>query len=662
MDQKTSAPMLPDFQRRLMADALHELFGEMNDEILSTLLPMLEWVEVAGGEVVVRQGGTDRDLYFVMTGRLRAYGGEGPQRRRARTTPSEGPGRRALSEITRGETIGEASFITGAPRNATVVALRDSVLARISRPNVEKLVAAYPQVALSMARLIVTRQRNALAPRPKRRRPTNLCLLPFTPGVDVEALGERLLQRFSGEGAAILLSAAALEARMGRPGFANAGKSEGAAYRELTAVLDEIESRHATVLLLPDADLRSEWSQRCLRIADRVLLVADAAGPPDEAAVDVTLAGGEKRLSGAEQVLVLLHDKDKRVPTGTAEWLDRRPAGSIATHLHVRPALDGDIARLARSQGSGAIGLVLCGGGARCFAHLGVYRALQERNVAIDAVGGTGMGAVMAALIALDAPADQLIAHAREAFAGNPTSDVSLMPITALIQGRKLKSILEEAVEHLAGAEVGIEDTWKSFFCVAANYSKSYEMVLRRGPLARSIRASCATPGLLPPVPIGGDLLVDGGAFNNYPTSVMARGGIARIIGVNIARNHGDAAPFEEIPGNWALAWDKLSGRRRKYRVPSLMSILMNATTLSSAARERGSESMADLEFELNLPSVGILDWQAFDHVVNVGYRHALKVLDAISPEELALYQPRAARRATVPPTAPAAEVDFALP
>mgnify|MGYP006212726685 CR=1 FL=1 len=102
------------------------------------------------------------------------------------------------------------------------------------------------------------------------------------------------------------------------------------------------------------------------------------------------------------------------------------------------------------------------------------------------------MGAVMGALIALDAPADQLIAYAREAFAGNPTGDVSLMPITSLIQGRKLKAILEDAVEHLGGPGLLIEDTWKTFFCVAANYSKAYEMVLRRGPLARSIRASCA--------------------------------------------------------------------------------------------------------------------------------------------------------------------------
>jgi NTE family protein len=662
MDPTHAAEGLPDFQVKLMADALRHLFGGMDDDSIGMLQSMVEFVEVAGGEVVVRQGGTDHDIYFVITGRLRAYGGDGPQRRRERPTTSQGPGARALSEIVRGETIGEASFITGAPRNATVVALRDSVLARISRPNLERLIAAYPKVALNMAKLVLARQRSALASRPKRRRPTNLCLVPFTQGIDVRTLGERLRERYAASGPTILLTAAALEDRLGKPGIANAGKAEGEAYRALTYALDELEARHASVLLVPDADLRSEWSRRCLRIADRVLLVADGGATPDAAQADITLAvGDDESVNAAEQVLVLLHGRDTRVPARTGEWIDRRPAGRIGSHVHVRQHVDADIGRLARLQGSGPIGLALGGGGARCFAHLGVYKALQDHHIQVDVVAGTGMGAVMGALIALDAPADELVAYAREAFAGNPTGDVSLMPVTSLIRGHKLRAILEEAVEHLGAPGIGIEDTWKTFYCVAANYSKAYEMVLRRGPLARSIRASCATPGLLPPVPVDGDLLVDGGAFNDYPTDVLSRAGVSRIIGVNIARTQSENAPFEELPGDWALAWDRVTGRRRKFRVPSLMSMMTTATMLASAAREQSAEALADLEFRVHLPSVGILDWSSFDHAVNVGYRHATKVLDAISPEELAFYQPRVVRQPAAA-AAPLASVDYALP
>ena len=637
MDQP--AKTLPAFQLQLLTEALRGLFGEMNDEILAVVTPMLEWVEVSGGEVIIRQGNTDQDIYFVICGRLRAYGGMGPQRRRVRPTPSDGPERRALSEIARGESVGEASFITGAPRNATVIALRDSVLVRISRPNLERLIRAYPQVTLSMARLIIARMNRAASGRRTKRRPTNLCLLPITAGIDATALGKQLVAQFPVKGEAILLTAAELEARLGVPGIANIDKSQGDAYRQLSKALDELESRHASIVYAPDEDLDSEWSQRCVRMADRVLLLADAAASPEVGTVEARYLGGEKRLTGADQVLVLLHDKDKLMPSRTAEWLDRRPGCSAGGHAHIRAELDGDLARLARMHSAHATGLVLCGGGARCLAHLGVYKALQEFGVQVDFVGGSGMGAVMGALIALDAPADELIAYAREAFTANVTGDISLVPLTALIKGQRMKAILDEAIEHLGGADTRIEDTWKSFFCVASNYSKAHEMVLRRGSLAKSIRASCAVPGLLPPVPIDGDLMVDGGAFNNYPTDVMARMGTARIIGVNIPRDVTHDVTVDEIPGNWTLAWDKLTGNRRKYRLPSLMAVLMNAATLNSAARQQGAESMADLELKINLPSVGFLDWHAFDHAVNVGYKHTCKVLTEMPEEALAPFR-----------------------
>ncbi|HVQ26468.1 MAG TPA: patatin-like phospholipase family protein, partial [Planctomycetota bacterium] len=363
-----------------------------------------------------------------------------------------------------GETIGEASFITGAPRNATVIALRDSLLARISRPNLEKLVMAYPQLTLSLARLVISRQRKAGASRRGRRRPANLCLLPVTAGVAVAALAEKFAARLRAYGDVGLVTSASIEKTLDVPGIANAGKDDVDAYRRLTTALDELESRHATLLLLPDASLDTEWSQRCLRIADRVLLLADAAASPEPGPEEVRHLG-ETRYSAAEQVLVLLHDDSKRSPRNTAEWLDKRAAFGISGHLHVRPGLERDMARFARMQAGSAIGLVLSGGGARCFAHLGVYKALQEHGVQVDRVGGSGMGAVMAALIALDVPADELIAYAREAFAANPTGDVAMVPLTSLIRGRKLRAILEEAVEDLAGPGTQIEDTWKHFYC-----------------------------------------------------------------------------------------------------------------------------------------------------------------------------------------------------
>ena len=630
---------LSEFQSRMLDEGLRELFGETNDELLAALMPVIEWVEVAGGETLLQQGSTDRDVYVVISGRLRAYGGTGPRRRRDRPGPSGGAERRFLGEMRRGETIGEVSFITGGARTATVIAVRDSVLARMTRPRLETLLGRYPQIALGMARVVIARMNRAEAGGGARRQPGNLCLMPITPGVDARELGKRLVEHYPAIGDAVLVTSASLEARLGVPGLAGATKSQGDLYRQLTRALDELEAKHVSVVYVPDEDLKSEWSLRCLRMADRVLLLADAKASPAVSSAESWFLGAERRVTMAEQVLVLLHAEDAAVPSGTAAWLDQRPAGSIVAHVHIRPARGEDMARLARTQGAQAIGLVLCGGGARCLSQLGVYKALQEHGIPVDYVGGSGLGAAMGALIALDRPADEIIAYAREAFTANPTGDISLMPVTSLIKGRQLKGIIDDAIEHLAHEGARIEDTWKTFYCIASNYSKACEVVLRRGPLAKSIRASAAIPGLLPPVPIDGDLMVDGGAFNHYPTDVMWRSGTAKIIGVTLSRDASPGAGLEELPGGWALAWDRLTGRRRQFRIPTLMAILMNATTLASASREPVASSLVDLEFRPNLPSVGLLDWQSFDHAVNVGYQLAAKKLAGMSREELAPYR-----------------------
>ena len=92
-------------------------------------------------------------------------------------------------------------------------------------------------------------------------------------------------------------------------------------------------------------------------------------------------------------------------------------------------------------------------------------------------------------------------------------------------------------------------------------------------------------------------------------------------------------------------------------RLVSAVAFTATIVLAGDTARALGPESISDLEFRVNLPSVGILDWGSFEHAVNVGYRHACRTLEAISEDELALYRVRQA----VHLTAPAAEVDELL-
>jgi NTE family protein len=290
------------------------------------------------------------------------------------------------------------------------------------------------------------------------------------------------------------------------------------------------------------------------------------------------------------------------------------------------------MARLARIQSCTAVGLVLAGGGARGCAHLGLYRALQERGIEVDFVGGTSIGAVMAALVASDRPLGEVMDVARRAFSVNPTGDYNLLPMLSLIAGRRLRSTIETSVRELLGGKPDIEDLWKNCYCVASNYSQAREHVIRRGNLVKAVSASIAIPGALPPMLHDGDLLCDGGTFNNFPVDVMrTTRGVGKVIGVDLSSRKPRRIEHDEVPGTWALLRDRLRARpKRRYKFPSLMAYLMNVTILYSSSRQRESQRLTDLYFNPPLERVGMLQWEKFDHIVGQGHAHGVEVLDAL--------------------------------
>jgi NTE family protein len=534
-----------------------------------------------------------------------------------------------VREMGRGQVIGEMSLYTAAPRSATVVAIRDSVLVRLDKPQFLRLIEQQPGVGVALTRQIVHRLQTEHAPAPFAA-PVVQTLLPITAGVDAAGLAQGLAAALGRFGRVRVIDAAAVDAAVGSA--ADAGER----YRQVSLWLDEVESAHDFVLLLAD-DSPTPWTQRCCRHADEVLLLADAAAAPAVHASETQCLIERPPRTEAAEILLLLHAADTPAPRGTAAWLARRP---VADHFHVRPALPRDLARLARLQARRAVGLVLAGGGARGFSHLGLLRALQQQGVEVDCVGGTSMGSVMAALAATDQPLERITAVAREAFKVNPTGDFNLLPLISLIRGRRLRAILDRALGALVGADAGIEDLWKPFYCVATNYSQAGEALLTHGRLERALRASTAIPGALPPVIVDGDLLCDGGSFNNFPVDVMrARRGVGLVIGADLSLHKARKLDFDEVPGPWALLRDRWRSRsRRRYRLPSLSAYLLNVTILYSSSRRRAAQAACDVYFNPPLERVGLLAWQRFDAIVEQGHVHAEEVL--ARPEVKVLLKP----------------------
>ena len=164
--------------------------------------------------------------------------------------------------------------------------------------------------------------------------------------------------------------------------------------------LDDRESDHGLLLYVADDDDTS-WSRLCVRQADVVLLLADAGDDPAPRDWERRLLNGEGA-STARCALLLRHPsflhRDELYHI-TNRWLADR---EIEFHLHIRDGVPDDFGRLVRILMGDSVGLVLGGGAARGFAEVGAYRALHEAGVPIDWVGGTSIGGIIGAAIALE--------------------------------------------------------------------------------------------------------------------------------------------------------------------------------------------------------------------------------------------------------------------
>jgi NTE family protein len=596
----------PRHQQDLLLQHLRSYLGIVDEAAIEVVRGRVRWLPLSAGETLMRQGESGDSLYLLVSGRLRVYIERDGQRR-------------VVREISRGEVVGEMSLITEEPRSATLVAVRDSVLVSLGKEDFAHLQAISPAVSLALTRKIIQRLRTENE-RPALDRPVTMALLPVSDGVDALEMATALAGQLASRGRVAVLDAAEAARRLG-----TALRDDDGSRRRVSQLIDETEGTHDFVLLAAGAE-PDFWTGCCARHADEILLLADAAREPRLHASERALLMETGAAVEAAQILLLLHAAGTRMPQGTARWLARRP---VTEHMHLRRGHDGDLARLARVQSRTAVGLVLAGGGARGFAHLGIYRALREQGIEIDVVGGTSMGAVMSLLMAADLSHEGAEALARRAFQRNPTGDWSLLPLLSLVKGQRLRRVVADAVAECVGTDAGIEDLWKRYFCIASNFSVPGEVTLERGDLQRALLASIAIPGALPPVVHDGDLLCDGGTFNNFPVDVMRRlRGVGRVIGVDLGAGRPRRVELQELPGPWALLLDRLKPRRaRRYRLPGMASVLMNSTILYSLSRREEARKLTDLYFNPPLHRVGMLDWKRFDSVVRQGYAHAKEVL-----------------------------------
>ncbi len=561
------------------------LFSDLDYDIVSEIAEHCEWLSVPGGATLYEATEPSDALYIVLAGCLGNFAPKKP-----------GDRRRFLGRVTAGEMVGEMGLISGRPRTASVIALRDSEIARLSKRSFDRVFGRHPAAMLKVAQVMVQRLEHAtLAPRGRSPGPRSIAIIPQSIEVDVASFAVALVDALRRNGRAELV-------------WSVRGADHTSHW------FHKVEASNDYVVYVADPGA-STWTKLCMRQADTLLLLAAAQ---NEAAPWPALAQGPDQRAALQRAeLVLLHDG--AIVAGAAQrWLAVQPG---LPHHHVRSAED--VPRVARMLTGTAVGLVLSGGGARGFAHLGVIRALRERGIPIDMVGGTSIGAIMGAAAALGWPDEQLVDVFRRTFVdSNPLGDYTL-PVVSLVSGRRVSERLRREF-----GEVRIEDLPLSFYCVSTNLTSGTAAVHRNGELWRWLRASVAIPGVLPPVMYQGQVFVDGATINNLPVDVMRESGACRVIGVDVGADPAFTSDVEDtdMPPLWrVMTWFR--GRRRR---PNIFQILWRSGMINSAAATAARRDQTDLLLHPPLENVDLLGWRAFEAAMEAGYTHTLESLDRL--------------------------------
>ncbi len=597
-------------RRRMLRDqllvGLTGLFGEVTGALLAEVEARAQWLHLGSGETLFHAGDEGQALYFVLGGRLRARSAEG----------------RTLSEMSRGECIGEIALLTGDRRTATVEAVRDSDLVGLTRAAFDEIATVHPELWRAIARVVARR----LSAREKvaTNRDSHRCLavLPASPRVDADRFCGRLLAGLAAVGSTLHLCAAGVDRLLNHPGIAQAEPGTPGAIR-LNTWLDEQEARTRFLLYQTDG-LDSAWTRRCLRQADQILLVADARDDPAPGALESLLLA-DPRLQAARLSLVLLHRDGSRLPTGTRRWFVGR---RLHNHFHVRLDTEPDFARLGRCLGDAAVGLVLGGGGARGLAHIGVIRALREAGVPIDMIGGTSMGAVIAGGLGMGLNWRESLEISRTGWLRHKPHKEYTLPLISIVRSR----VLDRWAREIYG-DTDMEDLWVSFFCVSCNLSAREMSVFERGPLWKAVRASAALPGIFVPVVVDGDVYVDGAIVNNLPGDVMRRRSCGLVVTVDVGWEREFSVQELEFPSPWRLLWSHLGPFATPIRVPNIVSVLMRTTEVGSKQKTAEAKADADLCLSPPMEEFGVLEFAKIDRIVEAGYRYAADRLDALSKE-----------------------------
>jgi NTE family protein/lysophospholipid hydrolase len=562
--------------------------NQLSDTLLNELVDRLEIKDVAAGTHVIVEGAHERSMFILVSGRLRV------------TRQGRDGNLMLYNEILPGEIVGELGVILDHPRTADITALRRSVLGILLKEDFEQLLHKYPlEINRVFSQAIYNHLRHARRIK-SQKRANAFIVIPISDQVDTGRVAQNLTRAFSvlGKTLHVVLDGSSADQHFN---------------------IDRMEAENEFLIYQAkssDAGLVSE----VIAYADQILFVAQSRTDKKLSGVELELAD-EPGVKLMRKHLIVLHPEKTNCCEDKLAWQGPRDVE------RVYPASPDDLSdyqRIARFLVGEAVGVVLGGGGARGFAHLGALKAFEEKGIPVDLIGGNSMGALIGASYVFGIPLEAIHTTIRNSAKGLIRPD---LPVVSIFSSKNF----EKALRGVFG-DTQVQCLWTTYFSAACNLSRADTAVMDFGPLWQAVLASNSPAGLFPPVIRNGEMMVDGAILENVPVQAMRTR-----LGTALERRRGngtiialDVDVKEDLTVDPKITslknWDVIRTRFDKNAspVPGLKRILSYANQMGGLAQRRRIMFLADYYLELPVSHFSMTAYPKAEEIIDIGYEYTL--------------------------------------
>lgn len=462
-------------------------------------------------------------------------------------------------------------------------------------------------------------------------------LVPLGPDSPIAALAQALVDQVQSDQRALPVGRTLVSEQLGE-GYTDVDIGDSGSGR-LLQWFEEEEATH-DILFYEACFNHPEWTRVLLHRADVVLWVADSRSQPQASDFENNVLGHTSFKPSVRQELVLVYPNSQVFIQKMRAWAKPRPTS--LTH-HIALSEPRGLARLVRMVSGRATGLCLSGGSSSGIAHVGVIRALKEHGTCPDIIVGTSIGAGVGALCAMEKSAPEILDRMVEFATFDWVRKLRFFgtlgpPILSLFSGGSLERDFRRFF-----SDIRIEELATPLVMFTTSLTRGVSVPIFKGPVWLGFRASASLPGVLPPVHIDGELLVDGGVTNNLPADFLRP--YCQDGGVVIASDVSDRSGFRfwydyghAVSGWWMLANSarRLLGKRdRPVDIPNLAQVIDRCVTLHSLrGTEHTTRDWVDVYCAPKIPHEKVLWFSPKDaerhirEIAQCGYDDMLRLLE----------------------------------